>query len=146
MSYLKWWSLAKHLKQKSSTLHSLDDATLPAANQVRDLLGSQTGLEEANTSSFQEVIAKFSSVTWRRTLPVVFLHKTLYWPSVAFSINPDKVVHAECTDRSSHSRNSIDVLMKHYWLTCRLRQYRVKSSQNHSFCQTTWIYRMENLQ
>ena len=54
-----------------STLHSLDDAMLPAANWVLDLLDSQPDLAEATVtkvttadiSSFREVTAKFSSAT-----------------------------------------------------------------------------------
>ena len=103
-----------------SVLHSLDDALLPTANWVLELIDAHDQLDDAtgikvtpdDISSFQKNVAQSFAVDLKNNISSHFASQDVV---SAFSVfNPQKMPDVSSSHLASYGEDSIDVLMNHY--------------------------------
>ena len=103
-----------------SVLHSLDDALLPTANWVLELIDAHDQLDDAtgikvtpdNISSFQKNVAESFVADLKNNISSRFVSQDVV---SAFSVfNPQKMPDVSSSHLASYGKDSIDVLMNHY--------------------------------
>ena len=103
-----------------SVLHSLDDALLPTANWVLELIDAHDQLDDAtgikvthdDISSFQKNMAESFAADLKNNISSRFASQDVV---SAFSVfNPQKMSDVSSSHLALHGEDSIDVLMNHY--------------------------------
>ena len=103
-----------------ATLNMLDDAILPAANWVLELLDAKDDLEAATDvkittpiiTSFQERVAKPFVMMLKANISSRFVSQDVVF---SFSIfDPEKVPAADSSDLLHYGEDSVDLLFAHY--------------------------------
>ena len=103
-----------------ATLNTLDDAILPAANWVLELLDAKDDLEAATDveittaiiTSFQERVAKPLVMMLKANISSRFVSQDVV---SSFSIfDPEKVPAADSSDLLHYGEDSVDLLFAHY--------------------------------
>ena len=103
-----------------SVLHSLDDALLPTANWVLELIDAHDQLDDAtgnkatpdDISSFQKNVAESFVADLKNNISSRFASQDVV---SAFSVfNPQKIPDVSSSHLASYGEDSIDVLMNHY--------------------------------
>ena len=103
-----------------SVLHSLDDALLPTANWVLELIDAHDQLDDAtgikvtpdDISSFQKNVAESFVADLKNNISSRFASQDVV---SAFSVfNPQKMPDVSSSHLASYGEDSIDVLMNHY--------------------------------
>ena len=108
-----------------ATLNTLDDATLPAANWVLELLDAKDDLEAAtdnkitteSITSFQERVAKPFITKLKANISSRFDAQDIV---SSFSIfDPQKVPAPDSSDLLHYGEDSVEILLGHYGDACR---------------------------
>ena len=103
-----------------ATLHVLDDAVLPAANWILELLNTWEALEAVtdttvtmeDISSFQERVAKPFVRDLKSNISSRFASQDVV---SCFSIfDPNKVPNLDSSDLSSYGEDAVEILIDHY--------------------------------
>ena len=103
-----------------ATLHTIDEALLPAANWVLELMDARKEIERAtgvkvtltNIASFQERVAKHFITDLKNNIVCWFTSQDVI---SSFSIfDPEKMPPLGTTDLSCNGEDCIDTILKHY--------------------------------